>query len=332
MVSDTEFQKAVDLINKSSNVLLTTHARPDGDACGCLVALAEVLTELGKKPNPVLLSPLPQWYSFLFDRELPVLGGDLAPEHLKAAPLGDCDLVVILDTNCYSQLPGLEEFLVQNKKSVLIIDHHLTTDGLGDIELIDTTAAATGQIVLQLFRYAGWPVTPKIADYLFLAVATDTGWFQFGNTNSRAFRDSAELIDAGADMLEIHHRVYQNYSPARCRLMVIMLGRLQLHFENRLATLYLLNEDFEQTGAQRADTENFVDECRRIETVEAAALLVQLPDERFKVSLRSTGPVDVSEIAQKFGGGGHKQAAGLYLPGPLEDTLITMKNEFARQM
>jgi len=331
MINNDNFQKAVELINKSTNILLTTHTRPDGDAVGCMVALAEALTALGRRPNPVLLSPLPQWYDFLLEKKLPVLGNDLAPEQLKALLAGS-DLLIILDTNCYSQLPGLDKFLMQNEKPVLVIDHHITTDGLGDVELIDTAAAATGQIVLQLLNCARWPITEKIADCLFLAVATDTGWFQFGNTDSRALRASADLIDAGADAFGIHRRIYKNFSSERFRLMVTMLGRLQLHFDGRFATQYLLNTDFDETGAQRPDTENLIDECRRIKSVKAAALFVEQPDGRFKVSLRSTGPVDVREIAQKFGGGGHKQAAGTYLPGPLESAIGTIRSEFARQM
>jgi phosphoesterase RecJ-like protein len=327
MINDETFQKAVDLIKKSTNVLLTTHARPDGDACGCMVALAEALTALGKKSNLLLLSALPQWYGFLFDNKPPVLGSDLAPEQLKEGLLADCDLIVILDTNCHSQLPGLDELLRKNRKPVLVIDHHVTTDGLGDVELIDTAAAATGQIVLQLLKYTRRPITKTIADCLFLAIATDTGWFQFGNTDSRALWDSAELIDAGANALEINQKIYHNFSPQRFRLMVTMLGRLQLHFEGRFAMQYLLNSDFEETGAQRPDTENLIDECRRIKSVEVAALLVELPDGRFKVSLRSTGPIDVREIAQKFGGGGHTQAAGHHLPGPLENAMQIIRTE-----
>jgi phosphoesterase RecJ-like protein len=332
MINDETFQQAVDLINKSTNVLLTTHARPDGDACGCMSAMAETLTSLGKKSNLLLLSALPQWYGFSFDNKVPVLGSDITLEQLKEGLLADCDLLIILDTNCYSQLPGLDQLLKQNKTPVLVIDHHITTDGLGDVELIDTAAAATGQIVFQLLKYAGRPITNKIADCLFLAIATDTGWFQFGNTDSRALWDSAELIDAGANALEIHQKIYHNFTQERFQLMVTMLGRLQLHFDGRFAVQYLLNKDFEETGAQRPDTENLIDECRRIKSVEVAAMLVELPDGRFKVSLRSTGPIDVREIAQKFGGGGHTQAAGHHLPGPLENALETIKNEFAKHM
>ena len=330
MINNGDLQKAVELINKSTNILLTTHTRPDGDAIGCMAALIEVLMALGKKTNPVLLSPLPQWYDFLLEKKLPVLGYDLTPEQLKAL-LAESDLLVILDTNCYSQLPDLDKFLTQNEKPVLVIDHHITTDGLGDIELIDTAAAATAQIVLQLLNCARWPITEKIADCLFLAIATDTGWFQFGNTDSRALRTCADLMDAGADALGIRQRIYENFSPERFRLMVTMLSRLQLHFDGRFAVQYLLNKDFDETGAQRPDTENLIDECRRIKSVEAAALFVEQPDGRFKVSLRSTGPVDVREIAQKFGGGGHKQATGTYLPGPLENAVRLIRTEVERQ-
>jgi phosphoesterase RecJ-like protein len=331
MVNNDNLQKAVELINKSYNILLTTHTRPDGDALGCMAALTEVLTALGKKPNPILLSSLPQWYDFLFENKLPVLGNDLAPEQLKAL-LSESDLLIILDTNCYSQLPGLDKLLMQNKKPVLVIDHHITTDGLGDVELIDTAAAATGQIVLQLLNCARWPITEKIADCLFAAIATDTGWFQFGNTDSRALRACADLIEAGADALGIRRRIYENFSPERFRLMVTMLGRLQLHFDGRFATVYLLNKDFDETGAQRPDTENLIDECRRIKSVEAAALFVEQPDGRFKVSLRSTGPVDVREIAQKFGGGGHKMASGLYLKDPLNNAEKLIYDQIKEQL
>ena len=326
------FQKAIDLINGSKHVLVTTHTRPDGDACGCVAAIRDVLEGLGKKVELLMLSEIPQWYRFLFQHNVPILTKDVAPEQLGEGAYAQIDLVIIVDTNSYSQLPNLEGFLRNNHKPVLVIDHHVTSDGLGTVELIDTGAAAAGLLVLDLFKAAGWPIGAGVADSLFVAVATDTGWFHFSNTDSRAYTCAAELIAAGANPSELYKGLYQNFSVARFRLMVTMLEHLELHFEGRYAAQYLGREDFERTGAAYSDTENLIDECRRIGTVEAAALFVELKDGRIRCSLRSTGGVDVREIAQKFGGGGHKMAAGTYLPGPLDNAKKIIYQEMAKEL
>jgi len=316
---NSNFRKVVDLINKSSNILITTHTRPDGDACGCIVAISDVLAALGKKAKALMLSPIPEWYEFLFAEKVPVLGKDIKLDHLIEGRLGEFDLLIIVDTNSLSQLPEFEKFIKQIDKPVLIIDHHVTADGLGDVELVDSDAAATGLIVYDLLKFAKWSVTEKIAEALFVAVATDTGWFQFSNTNSRVYRSCAELIDAGANPKEIHHNLYENFSYPRFNLTLAMLNTLELHLDGRFATQHISQQDFQQTGAAYKDTENLINECQRISTVEAAALFVELKDGRIRCSLRSIGTVDVSKIAAKFGGGGHKMAAGTFLPGPLEN-------------
>ncbi len=319
MINDSILQKAVDLINESNNCLLTTHTRPDGDACGCILAISNVLTALGKKTKALMLSPMPEWYEFLFAEKVPVLGEDIQLDELIQGRLGEFDLIIIVDTNSLSQLPEFEKFIKQIDKPVLIIDHHVTTDSLGDVELVDSDAAATSLIIYDLLKFANWPVTEKIAEALFVAVATDTGWFQFSNTNSRVYRSCAELIDAGANPAEIYHSLYENFSYQRFKLTLAMLNTLELHLDGRFATQHVSQRDFQQTGATYKDTENLINECRRISTVETAALFVELKDGRIRCSLRSTGTVDVSKIAAKFGGGGHKMAAGTFLPGPLEN-------------
>jgi len=330
-MTNSNFQKAIELINKSSNVLLTTHSRPDGDACGCIVAISDVLTALGKKSKALMLSPIPEWYEFLFAEKVPVLGEDIKLDHLTEGRLGEFDLIIIVDTNSYMQLDDFGQYLKQARTPVLIIDHHVTADGLGDVELVDSDAAATGLIVYDLLKYAKWSVTEKIAYALFVAVATDTGWFQFSNTNSRVYRCCAELIDAGANPPEIYHSLYQNFSHERFQLTLAMLNTLQLHLDGRYATQHILQRDFQQTGATHKDTENLINECQRISTVEAAALFVELKDGRIRCSLRSTGAVDVSKIAAKFGGGGHKMAAGTFLSGPLEEAKKTILTEMTEQ-
>jgi phosphoesterase RecJ-like protein len=350
-----DFQKAVELIKKAKRVLLTTHIRPDGDACGCIAALCQTLTTLGKNVKILLLSELPQWYAFLFGNWKLVIGN-----YQSLFTSYQPDLIVIVDTDSYNQLPELDKYLKQSDKPILVIDHHATSPRCfalrskaagGDCHLIDSGAAATALIVFDLLKYAGWPITKKIAEALFVAVSTDTGWFQFDNTDSRALKACAELIDAGVKPAKIYRDIYQNFSLQRFKLMVAMLNTLELHFDGRYATQHLTQENFKQTGAKYSDTENLIDECRRISGVEVAALFVELADGRVKVSLRAfsscvmrhakrntqydirntqyESKIDVCKIAAKFGGGGHKMAAGTYLPGPIENAKKLIFNAVA---
>ena len=331
MVSSNDFQKAIELINKSETILITAHIRLDGDACGCIAAMDDVLRDLGKKVKLLVLSPIPEWYRFLFAENLPVLGEDVSLEQLKQGRFAEPDLIMVIDTNSYSQLPQFDEYLKHAGRPVMIIDHHSTADGLGDVELTEQDAAATALIVFDLLKCAGWPITEKIAQALFVAAATDTGWFQFNNTDSRVFHCCAELIDAGANPSQIYYDLYQNYSHQRFKLMAAMFSTLELHLDGRFATQHILLRDFEKSGASHKDTENLIDECRRIRTVEASALFVESKDGRFRCSLRSRGAVDVGKIAQKFGGGGHKMAAGLYLSPPLENAKNLILTEITQQ-
>jgi phosphoesterase RecJ-like protein len=319
MLKNNDFQKAVEIINQSHNVLITTHTRIDGDAAGCCAALNETLLSLGKKVQLLLLSPLPQWYGFLFKTKPPVLGQDLTPEQLESGNLGKFDLIIIVDTNTYSQLPKIDAYLKQKPAPILVIDHHATSDRLGDIEMVDATAAAACLVVLGLFKFARWPLTRKIAEALFTGIATDTGWFHFNNTDAAVLRTCAELVDFGANPPQIYQNVYSSFTIQRFRLMTVMQNSLELHFNDRFATQQLTQQDFKNSGAKYEDTENLIDECRRLATVEAAALFVELSDGRIRCSLRSKSTLDVSKIAVQFGGGGHTAAAGAFIPGPLEN-------------
>jgi len=334
MVSATDFQKAIELINKSNSILITTHIKPDGDACGSIAALCEVLTAAGKKPKPLLLSAVPQWYLFLFTDKALVLDKDVTIDSFNPGRPDEPDLIILVDTNTNSQLPGFAEYLRQSPKPVLVIDHHVTADGLGDVELVDTSAAAAAVIIYELLAFAGWHLSGKAAEALFVAVSTDTGWFQFANTDTRVHKTCAALIDVGVNPTTIYHHLYQNYSSARFRLMIAMLNTLQLHINDRYAVQHLTHADFQRTGASAEDTENFIDQCRRIATVRAAALFVESPDGRIRCSLRSSGEIDVRKVAQTFGGGGHIMAAATYLDAPLENAkkrvFEQIKNQFDR--
>ncbi len=334
------YRQAIKLITEAKSILVTTHTRPDGDACGCVMAVTEVLRGLGKTVRPLLLSPMPDWYTFLFEEKVPVLGDDVQVEDLTGGGFGPIDLVIVVDTNSYSQLPRFETYLKQAAAPVLVIDHHVAADRLGPVQIVDETAAAAGLVLSDFLQYAGWPITRKTAEGLFVAISTDTGWFHLSNTDSRVFRRCADLIEIGIEPNDLYHKLYQSFSYPRFQLMVAMLNTVALHFDGRYASQYLRRADFERTGAAYRDTENLVNECQRIDSVSVAALFVELKDGRIRCSLRSrpdvqrpgAPAVDVNEIARQFGGGGHKMASGTYLPAPLEHAMQLIYDEVAQRL
>ncbi|MCE5341376.1 MAG: bifunctional oligoribonuclease/PAP phosphatase NrnA [Planctomycetaceae bacterium] len=326
------FQKALDLINNSKSFLVTSHTRPDGDAIGCMKAFCDMAANLGKSAQPILLSPPAVWYDFLFGKPVPVLGNDVKLEQLGSGEFGSFDLIVIVDTNSYVQLPEFDKWLKTSKLPVLVIDHHVTGDGLGAVEIVDSTAAATGEIIFDLFKFAKWEITPQIAEAVYVALSTDTGWFRFDNTDSRVMRNASSLIELGAKPAQIYHKLYKNYSPARLKLLGKMLNNLEFHHDGQIALQHIMRSDFDATGAIGADTEEFVNECQRVSVVEAAALFIELKDGGFRCALRSTGRVDVQKIASELGGGGHKMASGVNLKGSLDEVKKLILDKFEKQL
>lgn len=337
MLNDSDLQKTIEVLKRSRNVIITSHIRPDGDSCGSIMAMTRVLRSMGKKVQPIVLSPLARWYEFLFDEKAPVLGNDISVKQLELEKGSDADLIIIVDTNSQVQLPGFIDFLNKCRvgKTVLVIDHHITNDGLGDVQLVDSTAAATGEIIYELIKSAKWTITKEIAEALFVAISTDTGWFRFSNADSRLYRNAADLLDVGVNPSQIYQKMYQNFSAQRMKLLSLVLSRIELHFDDRVATQYIMRDDFDKTGTTGPDTENLIDECQRVTSVGAAAMFVELKDGSFRCSLRSKGAIDVREIAQVHGGGGHTMASGVTLPGPLDNAkqivLDAMKQQLAHK-
>ena len=331
MIDTTDFRKAIELINNSTNVMLTSHTRPDGDACGSVRAMCDMLIWLGKKAQPIFLSPIAAWYEFLFEKKVLILGNDVTVDQLDCEPYASCDLVVIIDTNSYVQLPEFDRWLRKTRKKVLVIDHHVTGDNLGDIELLDPTAAAAGEIIYDLIKYANWPVSLDVAEALFVAIATDSGWFRFSNADARIYRSAAELIDMGVVPATVYQKLYQNFAPSRLKLMARMLGSLEMRCDDRVAFQHILRKDFDETGATGRETENLIDHCQQIGSVRVAALFVELKD-GFRCSLRSKSKLDVRSIAQKFGGGGHTMAAGVNMPRPLKKAKKLILDEIKKQL
>jgi len=290
-------------IGRAGSLLLLTHARPDGDGLGSICALGRCAEAAGIPVRLLVPDEVPRRYRFLFADRPPAHAGQFT--HVADG----AELVVVMDTCAYAQLDGLRAHLEARRDKIIVIDHHATGDDLADTQWVDTTAAATGVMVRELLAELGWPIGPQAARDLLVAVVSDTGWFRFSNTDARTLRCAADLLDAGARPDEIFAALYQRDRPQRLRLLERMLASLELHHDDRLAVMTLRERDFREIGATEGETENLINESLRLETVEAAVLLVENA-QGVRVSLRSRGAVNVAQVAEHFGGGGHARAAG----------------------
>lgn len=312
------FLQASRFVTKSRRPLLLTHAKPDGDALGSLVALRSLLRSLRADPLALLFDPIPKNYT-LFSRlcSMSVLGQDVALSDLDTV-----DAVIVLDTCTYNQLEPIADWLRESSLPKLAIDHHATRDELADVYLTDETAAANCLILYEWAVSQSWPIDSVARESLFIGIATDTGWFRHSNADARALRAVAELTAAGVKIHQIHEALFQRESPARVRLLGAALHSLQLMGSDRLAMMTLTQEDFRACGAAPGDTENIVNEPLRIASVAVSVLLVEQEEGPVRVSFRSKPPsqeskldVDVSKVAQSFGGGGHVRAAAARISG-----------------
>jgi len=304
-------------ISAAAKLLVVTHARPDGDALGSLAALCGAASSAGKQTAALVPGDVPARYDFL------LAGCRPAPAERFAELAAWADAVVIVDTCALAQLDGLDDQLAAAREKIVVIDHHATADDIGSVRWLDTSAAAVGIMVGELLDALAWPVDIKVAEALLTAIATDTGWFRFANTDGRCLRAAGRLLDAGVEGDKLYRRLFQADRPERMKLLTRALASLALPAGGRIATMKLRLGDFAATGASQDETENVVNEPLRMARVEVSMLLTQTPDDggpRVRVSLRSRGGVDVAAIARRFGGGGHVQAAGLRADGDI-DTL-----------
>jgi bifunctional oligoribonuclease and PAP phosphatase NrnA len=317
------FDQAIEQIESAQSILITTHVRPDGDAVGCVAALKRLIglsaQRAGRSCNVqmLFLSYIPENYQFLLSEPPWILGTDIKPEQIEQGELDSFDLIVILDTSAPRQLPDLDTYLKRREKPILVIDHHLAGDDLGTCQLINTDAAATGEIIFDLAQHANWPIDKNIAAALFAAISTDTGWFRFSNTTAHTYEITSQLVTAGANPALLYRNLLESYPPERVRLLTLALDSLELLCGNRLAVMNITKEMLAQSGADRTLIENIVNEPQQIASVVVSVLLVERDDGTTRASLRSLDPVDVSAIARQYGGGGHAQAAGVTLDVPI---------------
>ena len=307
-------------IGRRERFVLSSHARPDGDAIGSVLACSQILRQMGKQADVVLNGSVPVIY-----RPLPFADSITQAQHVN----GHYDAAILLECDSIQRtnLQGLEgNFLIN-------IDHHASGRPFANLNWIDPNACATAEMIYWLAREAGVPITPDVATCLYTAVLTDTGSFCFVGTNERTFALAQELVHCGADAARIAQIVYFRNPTSKMRLLGAALSGL--HRDADLAWMAVNREQMERCGALDEDCEGLVNYALAIEGVEVAIFFREQADRRWRVSLRSKGAVDVSAIAARFGGGGHHCASGCSLPGPVsvaaERILATLRIERQRQ-
>jgi phosphoesterase RecJ-like protein len=335
------YQQLIDVLRGCRRVLIATHVRPDRDALGTCAALVLGMRKKGIDAQVLLLSHLPTKYAFVF-ADCGITFHETGNDPLSSNPIGSStvasfldqfDALLIVDTGTWSQLPGLKDLLSGWTKPKLVLDHHLTQEDWADLKLVVTEAAAAGEIAAELLAAWDIPLDKTIATALYVAITSDTGWFQFSNTRPFTMRLAASLMEAGVDTDALYQRLYQSERPQRLALQTRALDSLQLECGGRLAVMRLSREDFAQTGAGVPDTEAAVNLPLQIATVQASLLFTHAPEGGpIRVSLRSKGQVDVARFAQQFGGGGHARAAGLKMEGMLDEVVQRVAGAMREEM
>ncbi len=322
------WSRFAEIVRAHERFLLVSHVRPDCDALGSELGLAGVLESLGKKVRIVNGQATPPNLAFIDPaRRIGVIGQTVQP-----AELNDIQVLIILDTSAWQQLGPMSEFIRAFTGRRVVIDHHVSADDLGAEEFKNVQAEATGRLVVEAAEALGVKLTPEIATPLFAAVATDTGWFRFGSASAGTYRTAAKLIDAGANPAAIFRDLYEQDTLARVRLRGVILGRVTTELGGRLAHTHVLKEDFAETGALPSDTEDVINMALAIKGTEVAVILVEQNSGGFKISFRSRSAVDCSKLAEQFGGGGHKAAAGATLPGKLAEVQPVVLDAVRRAM
>jgi phosphoesterase RecJ-like protein len=224
-----------------------------------------------------------------------------------------------MDTGTWNQLADVGPFLRELPAKRVVIDHHMTQDDLNALHLVDTTAEATGRLAFEAITALGGPLTPTAAESLFVALAMDTGWFRHNNSTPATFTLASELVRAGAKPDVLYDQLFERNTLPRLKLMGLVLDRLQVLGDNRVAYTEIRRGDYATTGASPQDSEDLVNFTRSVAGVEVGLLFMEQPRGGVKVSFRSRHAVDVARVAERFGGGGHRLASGAVIEASLEE-------------
>jgi phosphoesterase RecJ-like protein len=302
----------VEVLRKGERFLVCSHSRPDGDAVGSVLAMGMLLEQMGKRVDLVTSDGVPAVY-----RGLP--GAKSFRHALRVHGPYDAAILLECDGPERPGLRGLEAFYLIN------IDHHISGRAYAHLNWIDYDAASVGELVYRLVRTAGARVTPEMATCLYTTVLTDTGGFTYGSIRASTFGLAQELVLAGADPVAIARDVYYSSPTSKALLLGAALSNLKR--EGRLAWLWVTHRDMVRTCAAEEDCEGIVNVALGISGVEAAVFLRELPERNVRLSLRSKGKVNVASIAERLAGGGHRNASGCTLEGPISRALDQILKE-----
>ncbi len=323
----SDLQRVADELCDNDRFLLTTHEGPDGDALGSLLALDQLLGQLGKDSVMFLAAkefPLPLEYRFLPLTDV---------FHEAPADVADRTLV-FLDCGNIDRMPV--DFLQRDGAHILNIDHHHDNTLFGTVNLVDTQASSTAEIIWRLAKVLDLRITLEIATALYVGLITDTGKFMYENTDPDSHRMAAELIEAGVNVDEIYRRLYERVPIEKAKLVARAIDKIERFDDGRLALTYISREDYAATGASDLLTEGIIDHVRALEgTVVAGVVRDKTEGGRTarKVSLRSSdGAVDVSAIAREQGGGGHMRAAGFGTDLPYPELVEFLREQVAKRL
>jgi phosphoesterase RecJ-like protein len=305
-----EQPRVAQVLRTARRLLVTMHRQPDGDALGSTLGLAGALREAGRDVVVYNPDPPPRAYRFLPGADRIV--GTLSPsERFDATVVADAGSADRLGP----ELPGPDR-----RGTLVNLDHHATTEPFGDLNYVDPAAASVGVLVFKLLRELGLPISRPVATCLYASVVADTGCFRYASTDPEALRIAAELLEAGVEPWEMTVQLYERQPVERVRLLAEVLSTLEVGGRGALATLTITAAMQARTGTSDDLTDGFINHARAIEGVEVAASLTELPGAgpaAWQVSFRSRGRIDVSRIAGRLGGGGHRNAAGCRLAGEL---------------
>ncbi|MGC1784775.1 MAG: bifunctional oligoribonuclease/PAP phosphatase NrnA [Acidobacteriaceae bacterium] len=309
----------LEAIRQRHRFVVTSHARPDGDAVGSVLAMWMVLKELGKHAEMLLYDRVPLIY-----RTLPSAEHIRHAAALPANSLADAIILLECDGVARSRIQGIEEKFLVN------IDHHSSGRRFADVNWIDTEASAVAEMVYRIAVAANVRICPAMATCLYTALLSDTGSFCYERTSAETFALARNLVDLGAIPARIAQDVYFSNPASKMRLLGAALTTLQR--EGRMAWLWVTHSDMIRLGAVEEDCEGIVNYAISISGVEVAVFLRELPNHSVRLSLRSKGKVRVAEVAEQFGGGGHGNASGCTLDGPLYSAMDRILDELRRHL
>ena len=298
--------QVVELIENKQRFGITTHIKPDGDGVGSSLGLCWLLRSLGKSAEVIVHGEIPLAY-----RSLP--GAEEIRNVEKVD--GEYDAVFVIECSDLERpgIAGLEDEFTVN------IDHHATSEHFGTINWIDSTASAVGEMIYNLCKAIGGRVTKEIAECVYMALVTDTGSFHFSNTTERTLKVASELIKAGVKPASISEAVYNNYPWSRIELMRQVLDTVRRDDSGKVAYLRQTLKMREQAGAVDGDNNGFVNIPLAAREILAAVYMREVGGNKYRVSLRSKGDINVAKVAERFGGGGHRNAAGLQIEGDWDE-------------